>query len=80
MIIEMRFYVVRNPDGTYHVQNVVLGHLGQHHVHTEKGFEKWKKDVPERLIHYIEGTCDCGLRPGDIMEYDGKVWHNPELE
>jgi hypothetical protein len=36
--IEMHFYVVKAPDGTYHVQNIVLGKLGQHLLYKLKGF------------------------------------------
>ena len=79
-MIEMHFYVFRTKDGLYHVQNVVMGRLGQHHVHTEEGFKRWAKGIPERLIHMMMGECNCGLRPGDVMEYNGKVWHNPEFE
>jgi hypothetical protein len=79
--IEMHFYVVKAPDGTYHVQNVVLGKLGQHHVHSEKSYEKWAQNIDKRLIHYLgEKPCDCGLKCGDVREYDGRVWHNPEFE
>jgi hypothetical protein len=79
-MIEMHFYIVKNPDGTYHVQNVVMGMLGQHHVHTEKGFKEWSKNIDKRFIHFMDGVCNCGLKPGDVKEYDGKVWHNEKYE
>jgi hypothetical protein len=79
-MVEMYFYVYKNPDGTIHVQNIVMGRLGQHHVHSEKSFEEWKKGIPEHLIHYMGTSCNCGLRAGDVMEYDGRVWHNPKFE
>ena len=82
---EMRFYVWRNRDGSIHVQNVVyfLGvRYGQHHVHTEEGFRRWLEKAgvkPEQLV-FLDGECGCGLKPGDVREYDGRVWHNPEFE
>jgi hypothetical protein len=81
MSFEMHFYVVKTPDGLYHVQNIVAGHLGQHHVHSEKSYERWAQKVDKRLIHYLgERECNCGLKCGDIREYDGTVWHNPKFE
>jgi hypothetical protein len=81
--IEMHFYVVKAPDGTYHVQNILspFGKLGQHHVHSEKSYEKWAQNIDKKFIHYLgEKPCDCGLKCGDVREYDGRVWHNPEFE
>jgi hypothetical protein len=81
MAFEMHFYVVKTPDGLYHVQNIVAGRLGQHHVHSEKSYERWAQSVDKRLIHYLgEGECNCGLKCGDIREYDGTLWHNPKFE
>lgn len=78
---EMHFYVWRSRDDTYHVQNIVMGHLGQHHVHSERSYRRWAKKVDRRLIHYMgEKECDCNLKPGYIREYDGAVWYKPEFE
>jgi hypothetical protein len=67
--IRMQFYCQRNPDGAIHVQNAVMGHLGQHHVHTQKDWDRWSKTVPaEDISWYPEGKydpCDCGLKPGE---------------
>jgi hypothetical protein len=78
--VEMHFYVVRTPDGLYHIQNVVMGHLGQHHIHSEKSYKKWVKGIDKKFVHFREGECNCGLKPGDVKEYDGQVWHNPKWE
>ena len=82
---EMKFIVRRNPDGTVHVQNVILFmgiHYGQHHVHTEEGFRKWleKAGIKEEQLIYEDGECNCGLKPGYVREYDGKTWYNPDFE
>lgn len=75
--IEMHFYATRTPDGLIHVQNVIDGLLGQHHIHNEQSFERWRKDVPDAILTIDEGACDCGLdTPGQIREYDGHVWFN----
>jgi len=84
-MMEMHFYVIKTKDGLYHVQNVVTTDVGiffgQHHVHTEEGFKKWARNVKEENIHFLgEGECNCGLRAGDVREYDGREWHSKELE
>jgi hypothetical protein len=37
----MTFYCTREKDGTIHVQNAVMGMMGQHHVHTPEDFKSW---------------------------------------
>ena len=77
--IEMHFYVNRNKDGSVHVQNAVMGMLGQHHVHSKKGFEKWKQDVEESCIKDLGGgECDCGLKIGDVKDHHGNIKHTDE--
>ena len=77
---EMRFYFFKTKDGLYHVQNAVAGLLGQHHVHTEKGFKKWSKNIPKKnLINQGKGTCDCGLSAGDVKSHEGHVTFNPKF-
>lgn len=79
--IEMHFYVTKTPDGIHHVQNFVQGLKGQHHLHNEASFKRWKKDINKKLIHITKGTCNCGLtQSGDIREYDGREWHNDRFE
>ena len=81
--ISMSFYVTKTSDGLLHVQNYVMGHKGQHHVHTEKGFKKWLNGLSEaeRLSIHMNGSeCQCGLGPGDVKEYDGRQWHKKEFE
>jgi len=83
MTIEMHFYVTKTEDGLYHVQNVVMGHFGQHHIHNEKSFNKWKKNINPKYIHMFEfkASCNCGLtKSGDVREYDGHEWHNDKFE
>jgi hypothetical protein len=73
------FYAVETPDGNIHVQNYVGIYRGQHHVHSKKGFKKWLREN-DLKVDVVKGKCDCGLKPGDIKEYDGVVWHNPRFE
>ena len=75
----MVFVVQLTPDGNCHVQNMVGGYLGQHHVHTEAGFEKWKKGVSEEDLRIARGRCSCGLKPSQVREYDGKVWQSNDF-
>jgi len=74
--LTMRFYVTETPDGLIHVQNVIGPFLGQHHVHTKEGYEKWKRSgkIKKKNIIYQKGECNCGLKPSQVREYDGHVW------
>lgn len=75
----MTFTVTECPDGTLHVQNLVGMYLGQHHVHSKKGFEEWKKKAgPEAKgsLKTEKGVCNCGLKPGWVRECNGKDWFN----
>ena len=76
MFAEMHFYVTKTTDGLYHVQNAVMGMLGQHHVHTEKGFKKWMREIEKEKIHTSSGNCDCGLRAGNVQDHTGNVTFN----
>jgi len=78
--IEMHFYATETPDGLIHVQNFVTGLRGQHHVHDKESFERWKKGIKREFLHYSKGTCDCGMKSGDVEEYDGQRWHNDKFE
>jgi hypothetical protein len=71
MMISMTFYVSKDKDGNIHVQNAVMGALGQHHVHSLEGFERWRK--PGDSIREIAGVCDCGLSPGQVRDHTGRV-------
>ena len=75
--IDMRFFATECPDGTIHVQNIVAGYKGQHHVHSKESFERWRKG---KDVVIEKGTCDCGLKAGDCREYDGHVWHSKKWE
>jgi len=70
-VIQMSHYVTKTADGLIHVQNAVMGHFGQHHVHTEEDFEAWvkkQKIAPEHIIQ-LEGTeCNCGLKPNEYID------------
>jgi hypothetical protein len=74
----MDFYVVIDANSRYHVQNILMGHDGQHHVHTKESFAKWKKNVDSKDIHIskTKAQCDCGLMPGDVRDHEGHVSHN----
>jgi hypothetical protein len=75
----MRHYVALTPDGWYHVQNVVGTMPGQHHVHSEQGYIKWKKNIDKKYIHEeIAEFCPCGLEPGYVKEHDGRAWFNED--
>lgn len=64
---EMTFYCTREADGTIHVQNAVLGYLGQHHVHTPEDFQKWSRTVdPGRIVWLKASPCECGLHAGAV--------------
>lgn len=79
--IRMSFYVTITPDKMYHVQNVIMGQLGQHHIHNKKSYDKWKKGIRQENITISEGECNCGLKKsGDVREYDGREWHNKRFE
>jgi len=82
---EMHFYIAKTPDGLYHVQNYVRGiggGSGQHHLHNEESFKRWKKDIDPKYLHISEEkSCSCGMkRSGDVREYDGHEWHNERFE
>jgi len=77
---EMHFYITKTEDGLIHVQNYIRGiggGIGQHHVHNEDSFKRWKKDIDPKYLHISkEKTCNCGLKLGYVREYDGHVWFN----
>lgn len=76
-VFEMNFFVTKTKDKLFHVQNAVAGMLGQHHVHTLKGYREWKKGIASKaIIHFSGGKCDCGLKPGYIRSHDGIVTFN----
>ena len=74
--IEMEFYATKTPDGKIHVQNVINGLRGQHHVHSAESFERWSRHVNPGNLEIDEGECGCGLEVGQVREYDGRVWFN----
>jgi len=82
MMIDVRFAVDITPDGLYHVTNVVMGMRGQHHVHSKESYERWKAqgNISDDRIIIGEGTCDCGMNPGDVEEFNGRRWHNDRFE
>ncbi len=67
----MTFYTSQDREGNIHVQNAAAGALGQHHVHSPAGFARWRK--PGDSIQDVGGHCDCGLIPGQVKGYEGKV-------
>ena len=64
---DMMFYCTKEADSTIHVQNAVMGMMGQHHVHTPADFDRWKIDADDDSIKWLNGTdsCDCGLNAGE---------------
>lgn len=61
--MHMTYYCQQNPDGTIHVTNQVGPHTGQHHVHTQAGFDRWAADVSKSAIDWATlrtcNPCDC---------------------
>lgn len=84
METKMVHYVTKTPDGLYHVQNMVLpmAFKGQHHVHSEEGFNKWVEEVgiAEDSLRISEGNCGCGLSPSQVKSHDGHVSKNTRFE
>lgn len=80
MIFRMVHYVTITQDGLYHIQNYIMGKAGQHHVHTKKGFQNWKKNVNKEDIKISKGSCNCGLNIGYVKEYDGHIWHSKNFK
>ena len=80
-LLTMHFYATKTPDGLYHVQNFVAGLKGQHHVHNEASFQKWKAQIDPKNLTISEGECKCGLtQSGQVREYDGREWQNDRFE
>lgn len=69
MDLRMAHYVIRTPDGLVHVQNAVMGHFGQHHVHTVEQFDTWVKKNKIAKSDIVElkcNQCSCGLKAGEV--------------
>ena len=66
--MDMTFYCTKESDGTIHVQNAVMGMMGQRHVHTQEDFDKWAKGNEDSIQWMAPdlGDCDCGLRAGEV--------------
>jgi hypothetical protein len=72
----MTFYCSKNADGLIHVQNAIIGMMGQHHVHDGAGFAAWANNPPvisNNDIVWLEGAlktkdCDCGLGNGEVKD------------
>lgn len=77
--IQMLFHVTKTEDELYHIQNSVMGLSGQHHVHTQKGFDSWLKGVKKGPT-VEHGKCSCGLKAGYVRDHDGQVWKNDKFE
>lgn len=69
----MTFHVTRENDGTIHVQNVLGGMLGQHHVHTPEGFDAWRTPGDEIVETQGASPCTCGLQPQEARSHLGNV-------
>lgn len=73
--MQMNHYITKTADGLIHVQNAVMGHFGQHHVHTKEDFEAWvkKNKIHKENIIMLDGCkdgkeCKCGLKAGQHMD------------
>jgi hypothetical protein len=66
-MFKMHFYVTITKDGLYHVQNTVMGMMGQHHVHTKEGYRKWKIGIEKEYLHISNGKC-CDMKDGEVKE------------
>jgi hypothetical protein len=65
----------------FHVQNIVGTMIGQHHVHSEQGYVKWRKNIDmNHLLMERVDSCPCGLDAGYVQEFDGRVWLNKEYK
>jgi len=63
---EMYHYVALTPDGLYHVQNIVGTMIGQHHVHSEQGYVKWRKNFDMNHLLMERADSGCPGRHGSI--------------
>lgn len=76
--IRMQYFVSESEDGMLHVQNILMGMNGQHHVHTKDEYEKWKKNgkIESRDITMANKRykCNCGLKPGEVKDHEGRVY------
>ena len=77
----MQHHVALTPDGLYHVQNMIGAMIGQHHVHTEKGYKEWKKDIDKKYLHMEKAEfCACGLEPGYVKDHDSRIWFKEKFK
>jgi hypothetical protein len=73
-MFEMHFYVTKTADGLYHIQNVVAGYLGQHHVHTHQDYKKWRRKLRKKeRLHFSKGMCGCNLNNGETRDHHGQL-------
>lgn len=80
IVIHIHFYATKTPNGLIHVQNFINGLPGQHHIHNEESFNRWRKRWKKEALDIEEGECDCGLNvPGMVREYDGAEWFNDKF-
>jgi len=84
MNITPKFYVWKNSDGLYHIQNYIGMYKGQHHIHNEDSYKQWMENlnkIERSNMVMMRGTCECGHnKSGIIEEYDGRVWFNNKFE
>lgn len=69
MLHMMTHYVFRNGDNEVHVQNMVGGHSGQHHIHTAEEFRAWAAEIPGRQLKEMKTECDCGRTEGTYAHW-----------
>ena len=64
--MRMHFYVSLDMAGNYHVQNAIMGMMGQHHVHTPSDYIDWSQEIPDEdiTLQMDCSPCSCGMKPG----------------
>ncbi len=72
MLHMMTHYVFRNGDDEIHVQNMVGGMFGQHHIHDAASFKAWVAEIPGKQLSEMKLTCDCGQTDGTYIGWPTK--------
>jgi hypothetical protein len=74
----MRHYFHYDSDGCVHVESLLNAERWQHHVHTVPEFLRWCALVPDdSLVVRKPAPCNCDLRPGQVIERNGRIWNFP---
>jgi len=77
---KIHHYFYRDDSGTVHVDTMIDGERWQHHVHSEGDFARWSDLMGgTRFIRLPDGTCACDLKPGQVLEHDGRIRNHPQF-